>query len=513
MSWRDQSTPVGRSKEEEERGLRGFASAARDVLGQMPRQLGLTARNVLTGVTGLPALGADLAMSGINLALPQGMQQRMPSEAFQNLLTQVGLPEPKTDLERGVGMAQAAMTGARIDPAAAVAGLRAAGVQTPSAIRGAGPLSIPQQVSLPTPKNETFYEGRGQGYVLPPASIRQDAPAQILESLGGKRITAEIASQRNQDVTNRLAARAVGLSENQPITARSLDAVRQEAGDVYAQIRAAGRIKADAEYQSSISAIEKELAEIAEDFKGANIGARDEISNLVSSLKQTDFDSNSAVTYLRKLRDTATKNLKSQEPDKNDLGLAQRSAATALEDAIMRHLRSTGKGDLASSFSQARATIAKAHDIEAATDFASGNVDAAKFARLLSKREPLSGELELIARMGAAFPQATRAPRSSVGVSALDIYGGLGVGGFGLMTQNPELAALGVALPFARRGAISGMLSSPVQNVLTRQYPNVPGRAAGGLAGLLAAETEEEQRRRRERNDVTVTRIGDRVIR
>ena len=57
-------------------------------------------------------------------------------------------------------------------------------------------------------------------------------------------------------------------------------------------------------------------------------------------------------------------------------------------------------------------------------------------------------------------------------------------------------AAVGVAMPFLRRGAIGGMLSSPVQNVLTRQYPQIPGRTLGAAGGLLAAEGEEEQRRR-----------------
>lgn len=491
--WQDQSEPVGRSKKDEEsNGLRGAVEYAGDVLAQMPRQAGLTARNIITGVTGLPGMAADVAMSGINLALPQSMQQQMPSQALQNLMTQAGLPEAQTGLERGLGMLQAGMTGSRIDPMAAVAGARMAGVRPP----GAGPMVGPQQSAPPTMPQQTFMEGRAQGYVLPPASIRQDAPAQIIESFGGKRLTGEIASQRNQDVTNRLAARAVGLSENQPITAGSLKAVRDEAGAIYQQIRESGRIPADPQYQRDIAAVAQEIADISGDFTGANVGARQEIMDMVKSLNQPEFGANAAVTYLRKLRDTAAKNIKAQEPERNDLGLAQRSAATALENAILRHLRNIGRDDLASQFSQARTTIAKAHDIEAATDFASGNVDAAKFARLLAKGEPLSGELELIARMGAAFPQATRRPTSSAGVSALDIYGGVGVGGLGLMTQSPEIAALGVAMPFMRRGAIGGMLSEPVQNVLTRQYPNIPGRAIGATGGLLAAEDEEEQMRR-----------------
>jgi hypothetical protein len=497
MSWREKSSVVGSTKDEENEN--GFVRGTLDVLQQLPRQAGLTARNIVTGVTGIPGMFADVAMSGVNLALPQNMQQQMPSQALQNLMTQAGLPEAQTGLERGLGMVQAGMAGSRVDPlVGTLAGLRTGRVLPPPGPQttpGAGPLA-PQQANLQNLGQQTFQEGREQGYVLPPASIRQDAPTQIIESLGGKRLTAELASQRNQDVTNRLAARSIGLSENQPLTANSLKAVRDEAGSVYQQIRDSGRIAADPEYQRDIAAVAQEISDISEDFVGANVGARQEIMDMVKSLNQSEFGANAAVTYLRKLRDTASKNIKAQEPERNDLGLAQRAAATALENAILRHLRRVGREDLASEFSQARTTIAKAHDIEAATDFATGNVNAAKFARLLSRGEPLSGELELIARMGAAFPQATRAPTSSAGVSALDIYGGVGTAGLGLMAQSPELAAVGVAMPFMRRGAIGGMLSSPVQNVLTRQYPQIPGRVLGATGGLLAAEDEEEQRRR-----------------
>lgn len=495
MSWREKSAVVGTTKDDENEN--GFVRGTLDVLGQLPRQAGLTARNIITGVTGIPGMFADVAMSGVNLALPQNMQQQMPSQALQNLMTQAGLPEAQTGLERGLGMVQSAMAGSRVDPlVGALGGLRAGRIAPgPQTTPGAGPLAEPQ-ANLPSPAQQTFQEGRQAGYVLPPASIRQDQAAQMVESFGGKRLTAEIASQRNQNITNNLAKSSLGLSKNQPLTLNSLKAVRSEAGDVYAQIKNSGRIVADPEYQRDIAKIGQEISDISEDFVGANVGARQEIMDLIKSLNQPEFGANASVTYLRKLRETATKNIKAQEAERNDLGLAQRDAAAALENAILRHLRRIGREDLAEQFGQARTTIAKAHDVEAATDFASGNVDAAKLARMLSRGDPLSGELELIARMGSAFPQATRKPTSSAGVTYWDTVTGGGIGVLGLATQSPEVVAAGVAMPFLRRGAVSGMLSSPVQNVLTRPYPQIPGRVLGATGGLLAAEDEEEQRRR-----------------
>ena len=487
MSWQNDKL-IGTQKDDDKEGSRSTFEYIGGVMSQMPRQAGLTARNVLTGLTGIPALAADVTMSGINLALPENMRQRMPSEALQGLLSDVGLPEAETGLERTLGMIQAGLAGSRIDPLAATAAARATGA------RGTG------GPSLSTPAQDTFVEGRGQGYVLPPATIRNDMPTQIIESVGGKRITAEAASQKNQDVTNRLAARALGLSENQPLTIGTLKAVRNEAGQTYQQIRDSGQILADRQYASDLQRINSEIQKISSDFPDLEIGARKEIEQLVKGMDQKQFSADSAVSLLRKLRSDATKNIKvKDDPVKNDLGLAQRDAASALENAILRHLRNIGKDDVADEFSKARARIAKSHDIESATDFGSGNVDAAKFARLLSRGEPLSGELELIGRMGASFPQATRAPRGSAGVSAADIWSGGSVAGLGALTSTPEAVAAGIALPFLRRGVVRGILSEPVQNVLTREYPGIPGRTAGASAGLLGTESEEEQRRRRER--------------
>lgn len=499
MSWRDKSVAVGASKEDEGKTPSSAISYTRDVLAQMPRQLGLTARNVITGVTALPAIAADVTMGGINLALPSNMQQRMPSEALQNFLTMAGLPEAETGLERGIGMLQSAMTGSRIDPMAAAAALRSTGTAGPSAIRGAGPLSTPQNISLATPRQETFYEGRGQGYVVPPASIRSDMPAQIAESFSGKRLTAEVASEKNQEVTNRLAARSLGLSENQPITESSLKAVRNEAGKVYQQIKESGRIPADPQYKRDINAIATNVQRIAQDFGDLDVGARDKITKLAKDLDKDSFDAESAILALRQLRDDATKNMSSQEANLSNLGIAQRAAANALENAVLRHLRAIGRDDLADQFNNARTMIAKSHDVQAATNFSTGDVNPQVFARILANDEPLSGELAVIGRMGSAFPRAMTPRRDSTAVTTMDLAlagGGLGAG---YLSQDPVMAAIGASLPLIRRGTTRGLLSEPVQNVLARPYPGVPGRAAGAAAGLLMAETEAEQKRRRER--------------
>jgi len=320
----------------------------------------------------------------------------------------------------------------------------------------------------------------------------------LLEGVAGKAATQQEASLRNQEVTNRLAAQSIGLQPNEPITQAALREVRNKAGEVYAGIRKAGQIIPDDQYRNDLVDITRGIADIAEDFKGANVGAKDEVFDLIKTLNQPRFNSNSAVSYIIELREEAAQNLKADGAKAKALGRAQKKAAEALESAVLRNLRQKGQGELADQFNDARRLIARTYDIEDATNLQTGNVKARELAKALDRGDPLTGELSMIGRMGATFPKATEEVLSSPGVSAADIYGSAlgtgalfaGGGGMG------SLAALG--LPAARMGVRSGILGEAGQNVLTRPYTGIPGRAFPTAAGLLMAESEEERRKRRE---------------
>lgn len=73
------------------------------------RQIGLTGRAAVTGVLGLPTLASDALISLINMI--GGTNIQMPSQAQQALMTQAGIPEPKTAQERTVQDIASAMGG------------------------------------------------------------------------------------------------------------------------------------------------------------------------------------------------------------------------------------------------------------------------------------------------------------------------------------------------------------------------------------------------------------------
>lgn len=435
---------------------------------ELPRQAGLAARNVVTGVTAIPGMAADAAMALYNLA--SGSRQQMPTEALQQAMTKVGVPEARTGLERGLGMVQSALAGAKVP-------MPTIGRQAPANFQ-------PAQ----TVAQREFSKAQREGYVVPPASVRPSAPIVALESVAGKAATQQIASGRNQEVTNALASRAVGLSPNQPITPEALGQIRQQAGQAYKAIKATGTIKPDMQYFDDLANIRQTTAEIAKDFPEADIGSGEAINKLVKSLAQDKFDASSAVEYIKQLRKSATSLMSGAnagDPAKLSLGRAQRDAAEALEEMVTRHLADTGKTELARNFDNARRLIAKTYTVQGALE-TTGNVNASKLATLLRRGKPLSPELETAASFAGAFPKAAVVPEKfgSPGVSALDAA--MTAGGavtLPFIGQSPFAA---LAYPAARYGARNIALSRMLQQGLNRPpmqpQPELIGAAAGAMA-------------------------------
>jgi hypothetical protein len=87
--------------------------------GELSRQLGLTARAGITGVAGLPLLAGD-ALNNLYNMISQGVKQGtgvnigqlpMASQSAQQLMTEAGLPEPRTKQERVVQDIASSMAG------------------------------------------------------------------------------------------------------------------------------------------------------------------------------------------------------------------------------------------------------------------------------------------------------------------------------------------------------------------------------------------------------------------
>lgn len=95
-------------------------------LPSIPRQLGLTARHMVTGVTSIPTMIGDAANAALNIPMSlankygdtdfwYGQKHKLfqaPSDVTQDAMTAVGVPQPEGALERIVGVGSSAVGGA-----------------------------------------------------------------------------------------------------------------------------------------------------------------------------------------------------------------------------------------------------------------------------------------------------------------------------------------------------------------------------------------------------------------
>lgn len=318
-------------------------------------------------------------------------------------------------------------------------------------------------------------EAHQAGYVLPPKMI-SDKPGIIANTLAGwsgKVKTAQAASAKNQEVTNALAAKSLGLDPEVGLSPQTFKDIRAKAGKAYDAVKdAIPGIMADEDYLATVRTLGRPGAEAAQRSfpkttkNQAIIDLQDELSSV------REFPTSAGVEIVKELRAQAGANLKAfNDPSKLALGHAQKQAADAVDDLIERNLEKTGNAQLVTDYKAARQQIAKSYDVEAATNPATGNVDARKIAALGAKGKPLTGELDTIAKVAAAFPKAFQSAEKFGEVEPLSILD-LGASGAAVAHGNLGVGAAILARPLAR-GAV---LSKPVQNALMNE------RGATGLS-------------------------------
>ena len=310
---------------------------------------------------------------------------------------------------------------------------------------------------------------RAQGYVIPPTQAKPSLANRILEGFSGKITTAQNASARNQTVTNRIAAEALGLPTDTPITADALVTLRRGAGQAYDAIGQAGAITPGAGYGKALDKIAAPYLTAAQGFPGAKVSP---VVDLVESLRSPAFDASSAVAKIKELRSAADDAFRTGN---TDIGRASKAAATALEDAIETHLKSTGAQQMLQDFREARQLIAKTYSVEKALNPSSGSVDARKLASQLNRGKPLSGELKDVADFANRFPKAAQPVEGMGSLPQTSPLDWIPAGALSMGTGNPLMMA-GV---LARPGARALTLSDLVQNRL------VQGQSAP-IGGLLA---------------------------
>jgi hypothetical protein len=359
--------------------------------------------------------------------------------ATSGLITPINTGETGADMYGNVAKNVAVGT--------ALGGVIPAVTSLPSMLRGQAP--NPQMA-------QSIQQARDLGYVIPPTQANPSMLNRAMEGIAGKISTAQNASARNQQITNELAAKSLGLPKDTAITPEVITNLRTTAGNAYTKLGLSGQVIPDKTYITALDDIAKPYVTAMQGFPEAPPSP---VINLVQSLKSPSFDAGSAVEKIKQLRTSADDAFRTGN---SDIGRASKKAADAIEGALETHLSKTGQSDLLNKFRDARQLIAKTYTIEKAANTTTGTIDAKKLAAQLQRGKPLSGELKSIAQFSQAFPkasQATEAMGSLPQLSPLDYAAGL-LGGVS------TTGGLGAAAILARPALRAAALSSPVQNRL-----------------------------------------------
>lgn len=385
----------------------------------------------------------------------------------------LGLAEPVAEGDVLTGKAKNTAVGAALGLAGHKVG-KAIGDKVGQASRARSARKASEQAARSV-QDESLKAGRQLGYTVNPTQANPTRMNQILEGTAGKLSTAQRAGEMNQQVTNQVARRALGMADDTPLTPESLGAVRRNAYQAYEAIKSLpSKVKADRQYVSDLNSVRAANRKLAQEFPAM---ANDKLDDLAKSFAKREFSYDSAVEAVKQLRHDAGTLFRSDDPAKVAMARANRQVADAIEKVLDRNLQKAGNPDLYNNFVNARQLIAKTHTVENALNPGTGNVIARKLAAELQKGKPLSGELKQAAQFASAFPKATQEITSSMpGISPLDVYA---AGGLSAATGNP--AALGSL--FIRPGVRNAILSKPYQNLMTQ--PSY-GNKMGELARLLA---------------------------
>ncbi len=428
-------------------------------------------------------LGGEIAgTAGVGSALGGGAKALGAAAPVVEALTTGGMRAggvtgaPALALRTGAGAVTGGASGAAVNPEATGTGA-IVGAALPGVVQGLGKAAQAAAGKVGeggSPANlqkmATARAGADLGYVIPPVDLQPSFMTQLVSGLSGKIKTAQVASQRNQPVTDALARKAVGLDAAAELTPDALQAIRRQAGEAYEVVRGAGVVPVDDIYTKRIQQIGAVSSGAARSFPGAKSNG---IEELLAPLRQKQFDAGDGIDMITNLRETADAAFRKGE---TALGRASKAAANALEEQIDRHLATVGDPDAVKAFQNARKLIAKTYTVQKAVNPSTGSVSAPRLAAELNKGRPLSDELASIAQMGNAFPKATQALKEAPGaVSPLDfLFASTGTGAASALSGFGAGATMGTAGLIARPIVRAALLSKVAQATALRQ-PKPPG--------------------------------------
>lgn len=364
------------------------------------------------------------------------------------------------------------------------------------------PSALTKQKEANAVRDATLRAGLEEGYMATPGSVTPQGRNIIAERMAGKTNLEQLMSINNQDVTNKLARRAVNIDETAPLTSENMRGIRAaEYEKGYKPVERIGEVPADVQYFVDLNNVKLKYTGPQKSFPGA---VPDEVTKLFDIYSTDKFNSKDAVQAIRNLREDARANFRKNE---NATANAQLDIANALENQMERAIAATptpNANTLLEQFRLSRQRMAISHTIEDAIREGGGSVEAKKLARDLQSGKYLSGDLKTAAEFANVFPRVSKTaaeigtPGAGTMMGAPSGFGGLIGSGLGYMAgEGSGMGALvgsavGAYGPQTVSAAMRNyLMSQGVQNKLIPTYESTLGRLSSDITArnaLLATQ-------------------------
>lgn len=299
------------------------------------------------------------------------------------------------------------------------------------------------------PMRNTLKESLGAGYVVPPNMVNPSTKNALIESFSGKQATSQVASVRNQGVTDKLVRQALGLADDVPLTKGTLEQIRTASGQAYRDV---AKLSPKAE-------IDLEALKEARNASQGWFNAYNRSASPADLAKAKEF----------------------------------RDLAEVLEMQLESHAKAAGKDAMIPALREARKQIAKTYTVERALNDATGTVNAKVIGRLFDKKKPLSDGLDTVGRFASGFPSVAQAPQQMGSPAAhnLRAMASLLMGGAGAAATGPLGLAAGAAPFVAGPASRALMFRQGAQQALANQAAPTMAKPAQLLSILQNPEVQQ----------------------
>ena len=381
-------------------GFAGLGTAVGNLLGLTDKQPGDVVRDVAGVMTYEPRTPAGKIATGAVTA-PFEWLAGKADQAGAAVTDATGSPVAGAATNTAIQALPMA-----IGPAARVAGL---GKQTV-----AQQFALAKEKALNAKRDAGLGVANKEGLRVPPSQAESNWIMRAIEGLAGEPKTAKLASQKNAPILNSLVRRDVGLPDDVPISRQALAEIRKTEGAAYDKVKKVGQVAPDSKYFDDFAKITKSYDQSAKDFAHRSENpfkkTLDGLTKDAEGNPKAGFDAASLVEEVKLLRTDADKAYRQGDPG---LGKAFKTAAQAMDDMLDRHIQQLAANNptmagLVKDYQAARVRIAKTYAADKALNDATGNINAAVYAKAFKDGKQLTGDAKTVGRFAAQFPRSAQ---------------------------------------------------------------------------------------------------------